>query len=284
MVASEVRGPVLVARVLPLSGNVPETTAVSGIRLTTFPEDATISINGKQAGRGSIQKDLPPNQYTVRAELPGFQASETRINVIAGYRQEITINLQATGGNSNYENGIQFERQKLLPQAIVAYQQALAEDPNSESVYESLAQVYVKSGRYREAVDLLLVAEQKFPNSAIILARRSRAQSAMKLGEADLVASVGQTGESQPDEGSGKKSKKGKASKKSKNKNEEAIASYASESLTSQPEEESGKKSKKSKKSKNKNEEAIASSGSESLTPQPEEESGKKSKKGKKSK
>src|SRR5262245_60595557 len=71
MVASEVRGPVLVARVLPLSGNVPETTAVSGIRLTTFPEDATISINGQQAGRGPIQKDLPPNQYTVRAELPG---------------------------------------------------------------------------------------------------------------------------------------------------------------------------------------------------------------------
>jgi tetratricopeptide (TPR) repeat protein len=284
MVATDVRGPVLVARVLPLSGNVPETTAVSGIRLNTFPEDATISINGQQAGRGPFQKDLPPNQYTVRAESPGFQPSETRINVIAGYRQEITINLQSSAGNSNYEKGIQFERQKLLPQAITAYQQALAEDPNSESVYESLAQVYVKSGRYREAVDLLLVAEQKFPNNALILARRSRAQSAMKLDEADLVASVGQTGETQPDEGSGKKSKKGKAAKKSKNKNEEAFVSSGSESLTPQPEEESGKKSKKGKKSKNKNEQAFVSPESESLTPQPEEESGKKSKKGKKSK
>src|SRR5688572_19881889 len=65
MVASDVRGPVLVARVLPLSGNVPETTAVSGIRLNTFPEGATISINGQQAGRGPFQKDLPPSQYTV---------------------------------------------------------------------------------------------------------------------------------------------------------------------------------------------------------------------------
>jgi uncharacterized caspase-like protein/Flp pilus assembly protein TadD len=284
MVATDVRGPVLVARVLPLSGNVPETTAVSGIRLNTFPEDATISINGQQAGRGPFQKDLPPNQYTVRAESPGFQPSETRINVIAGYRQEITINLQSSAGNSNYEKGIQFERQKLWPQAITAYQQALAEDSNSESVYESLAQVYVKSGRYREAVDLLLVAEQKFPNNAIILARRSRAQSAMKLDEADLVASVGQTGETQPDEGSGKKSKKGKAAKKSKNKNEQAFVSSGSESLTSQSEEESGKKIKKGKKSKNKNEQAFVSPESESLTPQPEEESGKKSKKGKKSK
>jgi uncharacterized caspase-like protein len=158
MVASDVRGPVLVTRVLPLSGNVPDTRAVSGIRLNTFPEDATISINGQQAGRGPIQKDLPPNQYTVRAELPGFQPSETRINVIAGYRQEITINLQASAGNSNYEKGIQFERQQLRAQAIAAYQQALAEDPNSESVYESLAQIYAKSGRYREAIDLLIVA------------------------------------------------------------------------------------------------------------------------------
>src|SRR5262247_179514 len=294
MVASEVRGPVLVARVLPLSGNVPETTAVSGIRLTTFPEDATISINGQQAGRGPIQKDLPPNQYTVRAELPGFQASETRVNVIAGYRQEITINLQATGGNSNYEKGVQFERQQLWPQAIASYQQALAEDPNSESAYASLAQIYAKSGRYREAVDLLLVAEQKFPNNALILARRSRVQSAMKLSEADLVASVGQTGEPQPDEGSGKKSKKGKATKKSKKKNEEAFASSGSESLTPQPEEDSGKKSKKgkksdsAKKSKKKDEEAFAPPpGSQSLAPQSDEASGeesvKKSKKSKKS-
>ena len=190
----------------------------------TSPEGATISINGQQAGRGPIQKDLPPNQYTVRAELPGFQPSETRINVIAGYRQEITINLQALAGNSNYEKGIQFERQQLWPQAIASYQQALREDPNSESVYESLAQAYVKNGRYREAVDLLTVAAQKFPNNALILARRSRAQSAMRLGEDDLAASFGpQTGEPQPEEESGKKSKK---SKKSKKKDEEAAAAF----------------------------------------------------------
>ncbi|HEV2668818.1 MAG TPA: caspase family protein, partial [Blastocatellia bacterium] len=299
MVASEVRGPVLVARVRPLSANVPETTTVSGIRLNTFPEGATISINGKQAGRGPIQKDLPPNQYTVRAELPGFQTSETRINVISGYRQEVTINLQASAGNSNYEKGIQFERQQLWPQAIAAYQQALRDDPNSESAYESLAQVYVKNGRYREAVDLLTAAEQKFPNNALILARRSRAQSAMRLGGDDLAASFGpqsggpQTGAQQTAEDSSKKTKKGKGAKKNKKnktKDEVALASPESESSTPQPEEESGKKSKKSKKSesskksKSKNQEAFATPpGSQSFAPQPEEESGKKSKKSKKS-
>src|SRR5262245_15898311 len=304
MVASEVRGPVLVARVLPLSANVPETPAVSGIRLTTFPEGATISINGQQAGRGPIQKDLTPNQYTVRAELPGFQTSETRINVISGYRQEVTINLQASAGNSNYEKGIQFERQQLWPQAIAAYQQALRDDPNSESVYESLAQVYVKNGRYREAVDLLTAAEQKFPNNALILARRSRAQSAMRLGEDTLAASFGpqsggpQTGAPQSNEGSGessgKKSKKGKKSgttKKSKKKDEEVATAPAPQSFAPQPEEESGKKSKKgkksgtTKKSKKNDEEAFTtppasqSFGPQIGAPQPEEESGKKSKK-----
>src|SRR5262245_53537662 len=240
MVATDVRGPVLVARVLPLSGNVPATTAVSGIRLNTFPEGATISINGQQAGRGPFQKDLSPNQYTVRAELPGFQPTETRINVIAGYQQEITINMQASSGNSNYEKGVQFERQQLWPQAIASYQQALRDDPNSESVYESLAQVYVKNGRYREAVDLLTVAAQKFPNNALILARRSRAQSAMRLGEDTLAASFGpQSGEPQPEEESGKKSKK---SKKSKKKDEEAATLSAPQSFAPQPEEESGKK------------------------------------------
>jgi uncharacterized caspase-like protein/tetratricopeptide (TPR) repeat protein len=286
MVATDVRGPVLVARVLPLSGNVPATTAVSGIRLNTFPEGATISINGQQSGRGPFQKDLPPNQYTLRAELPGFQASETRINVIAGYQQEITINLQATGGNSNYEKGIQFERQQLWPQAIASYQQALRDDPNSEPVYESLAQVYVKNGRYREAVDLLTVAAQKFPNNALILARRSRAQSAMRLGEDTLAASFGPQSNEGSGEISGKKSKKSKkseTSKKSKKKDEEAAALSAPQSFAPQPEEGSGKKSKKSKtskKSKKKDEEAFAPSpASQSFAPQPEEESGKKSKK-----
>jgi tetratricopeptide (TPR) repeat protein len=278
MVATDVRGPVTVARVLPLSANVPETTVASGMRLTTFPEGATISINGQQAGRGPIQKDLPPNQYTVRAELPGFQPSETKVNVIAGYRQEVTINLQAFAGNSNYEKGIQFERQQLWPQAIASYQQTLREDPNSEPAYESLAQIYVKTGRYREAVDLLTVAGQKFPNNALILARRSRAQSAMRLGEGDLAASIAP----QPEEGSGKKSKK---SKKSKSKDEETFAPMpASQSFAPQPEEESGKKSKKSKKSKSKDEEAFTPPpGSQSFAPQSEEESGKKSKKSKKS-
>jgi len=232
MVATDVRGPVLIARILPLSANVPEAPPIAGILLNTSPEGATISINGQLAGRGPLQKDLAPNQYTVRAELPGFQPSETSVNVIAGYRQEITINLQALAKNSNYEKGIQFERQQLWPQAIASYQQALREDPNSAPVYERLAQAYVKNVRYQEAVDLLTVAIQKFPDNALILARRSRAQSAMRSDENDLAASSRPTGapprasqslapqsDEKSGEESGKKSKKDKKSEKDSKKN-----------------------------------------------------------------
>ena len=99
-------------------------------------------------------------------------------------------------------------------------------------MYERLAQAYVKNGRRQEAVDLLTVAIQKFPDNALILARRSRAQSAMRSDENDLAASSGPTGappsasqslapqsDEKSGEGSGKKSKKDKKSEKDSKRN-----------------------------------------------------------------
>src|SRR5205085_3546502 len=120
-----------------------------------------------------------PSQYTVRAELTGFQPLETKINVIAGYQQEITLTLQPVVANSNYERGVQFEQQQLWPQAIAAYQQALRDDPNAVAVYERLANVYLQNNRCDEAVALLGTAVQKFPNNATLLAQHSRALSAL---------------------------------------------------------------------------------------------------------
>jgi len=225
MVATEVRGPVLIARVMPFAAKVPAPPTASGLLLNTSPEGATLSINGQQAGRGPLRKELSPNQYTVRAELTGFQPAEAKVSVIAGYQQEITLTLQPLAGNSNYEKGIQFEMQQLWPQAIASYEQALRDDPNSRAIYERLAQAYVKNGRYGEAVDLLTVAAQKFPDNALILARRSRARVALASGEEEPDSPLtsppiaSQSFAPQPDDESGKE---GKKSKKGKKKNEEA--------------------------------------------------------------
>ncbi|MGH9940107.1 MAG: tetratricopeptide repeat protein, partial [Blastocatellia bacterium] len=215
MIATEVRGPVLIARVMPLSAKLPALSATAGLLLSTSPEGALLTINGQQAGRGPLQKELPPNQYTVRAELPGFQPAETKVGLIAGYQQEVTLTLQPIAGNPSYEKGLQFEKQQLWPQAIASYEQALRDDPNSMSVYERLAQAYMKNGRHREAVDLLTVATQKFPDNALILARRSRARSALLSGDEDPPGLITpqitpQSFAPQSGEETGKKAKKSK--------------------------------------------------------------------------
>ena len=285
MIATEVRGPVLIARVMPLSSKLPAQPIASGLSLNTFPEGATLSINSQQAGRGPLHKELPPNQYTVRAELPGFQPAETKVNVIAGYQQEITITLQPLAGNSNYEKGIQFEKQQLWPQAIASYEQALRDDPNSMAVYERLAQAYVKNGRYGEAVDLLTVAAQKFPDSALILARRSRARSSLSAGEVAPAAPIAlptaaQSFAPQPAVAPGRKGKKSKKkSEVAESGDEVKVDKSGKKSKKKSEEAESGdevKDGKDAKKSKKEDEEEVGGGDDVKV-----DKGGKKSKSGK---
>jgi tetratricopeptide (TPR) repeat protein/uncharacterized caspase-like protein len=189
MVATEVRGPVFIVNVTPFAASAPTLATTGAVTLNTSPEGALISINGQAAGSGPLLKELQPNQYVLRAELAGFQPVETKINVLPGYQQEITLTLQPIVANASYERGVQFEQQQLWPQAIAAYEQALREDPNALAVYERLANVYLQNNRYNEAVALLTTAVQKFPNNATLLAQRSRALStSASLNEQTTVA------------------------------------------------------------------------------------------------
>ncbi len=258
MIATEVRGPVVVAYVTPMGGAATAantSNALSGATLITEPAGATIFVNGQAAGSGPLFQELAPREYTVRAELAGFQPVESKIKLVAGYQQEVTLTLQPTLANANYEKGVAFENQQLWPQAIAAYEVALREDPSSLATYERLANVYALNARWREAIALLTNALNKFPNNALLLAQRSRAYSAMAESEiattqvAPAAAnSFAQTTVSD-DQGSGKKSKKS-----GKGKKDEAAASEKSgkdkqEELASA---DTGKKgaSKGSKKSK----------------------------------
>ncbi len=227
MIATEVRGPVVVAYVTPMGGATvtnPSNT-LSGVTLITEPAGATIFVNGQAAGSGPLFQELTPREYTVRAELAGFQPVESKIKLVAGYQQEITLTLPpallSAGANANYEKGVAFENQQLWPQAIAAYEVALREDPQSLATYERLANVYALNARWREAITLLTNALNKFPNNALLLAQRSRAYSAMAESEVaaattapPVVAnSFAQPAASDEPE-SGKKSKKGGKGKK----------------------------------------------------------------------
>ena len=181
MVATKLHGPMFIVRIAQIAANPPSPPTSGSVTLITSPKDAAVSLNGKTLGTAPIEKDLQPGEYAVRAEAQGFLATETKITVVAGYQQEFTITLKPTATNASYEKGVQFEAQKLWPQAVASYEQAVREDPSLIAASERLASAYAAAGRYRDAVDLLTAASDKSPDNTALLARRSRALGAWAL-------------------------------------------------------------------------------------------------------
>lgn len=181
MVATEVRGPMVIVRMAQFAAASPAPPTKGTVVLATSPKDATVSLNGQKLGTAPLEKELQPGEYTVRAESPGFQPTETKIVVVPGYQQEFTITLKSTASNASYEKGVQFESQRLWPQAVASYEQAIKEDPSLIAAYDRLASAYLAAGRYRDAVDLLTTATEKVPDSAELMARRARALAVWAL-------------------------------------------------------------------------------------------------------
>ncbi|HSO76230.1 MAG TPA: caspase family protein [Blastocatellia bacterium] len=190
MVATQVTGPMVIVRLGQVAANPPSPPAAGSVALFTSPQDAMLSLNGKALGTAPIEKELQAGEYTVRAESQGFQATEAKITVVPGYQQEFTITLKPTATNASYEKGVQFEAQKLWPQAVASYEQALREDPNLMAACERLASAYLAAGRYRDAVDMLTAASERSPDNAALLARRSRALGAWSVQDETLDASI----------------------------------------------------------------------------------------------
>jgi tetratricopeptide (TPR) repeat protein/uncharacterized caspase-like protein len=176
MVATEVRGPMVIVKVAALAKNVTPPSKGTVV-LIASPQEATLTLEGQVLGAGPLQKEMSPGQYTVRAQMQGFQPAEEKITVVPGVQQEITITLKPSAANASYDKGVQFEAQKLWPQAMAAYEMAIASDPGSAAAYDRLANVYIENGRYRDAVDLLTTATEKIPDNTSLIARRSRALS-----------------------------------------------------------------------------------------------------------
>jgi tetratricopeptide (TPR) repeat protein len=176
MVATEIHGPLVIVKISSLAKDVSPPSKGTVI-LITSPQAATLTLNGQALGGGPVQKEMSPGQYTVRAEMQGFQPAEEKITIVPGVQQEVTITLKPATTNANYDKGVQFAAQGLWPQAISAYEMAVRDDPTSVATYDRLANAYIETARYRDAVDLLTTASEKFPDNTGLLARRSRALS-----------------------------------------------------------------------------------------------------------
>ncbi len=177
MIANEIHEPVIILRVASATQVDLSASGNGEILVSTSPDNVNIFINGQLLGKGPIKKEFPPGQYKIRAEMAGFQPTETSVNVIAGYDQELSLNLKPTTSSASYEKAVQFQAQGLEPQAIFAFEQAIKEDSSLVAAYERLATIYLKLGRYRDAVDLLMLATQKFSDNAMVIAQYSRALS-----------------------------------------------------------------------------------------------------------
>jgi tetratricopeptide (TPR) repeat protein len=192
MVATEVRGPMVIVRMSQFAATSPSAPTKGTVVLATSPSEATVSLNGQKLGTAPLEKELQPGEYTVRAESQGFQPTETKITVVAGYQQEFTVTLKPSASNASYDKGVQFEAQRLWPQAIASYEQAIKEDATLIAAYDRLASAYMAAARYRDAVDLLTTASEKLPDNAELMARRSRALSAWALQDETQDASMNQ--------------------------------------------------------------------------------------------
>lgn len=190
MVATEVRGPMVIVRMAQFAANPPSAPTKGTVVLATSPKDATVSLNGQKLGTAPLEKELQPGEYTVRAESQGFEPTETKITVVPGYQQEFTITLKPGASNASYEKGVQFESQRLWPQAIASYEQAIREDANLIAAYDRLSGAYIAAARYRDAVDLLTTASEKLSDNAEVMARRARALGIWALQDETEDASV----------------------------------------------------------------------------------------------
>ncbi|HEY7544409.1 MAG TPA: tetratricopeptide repeat protein, partial [Blastocatellia bacterium] len=151
-------------------------------------------------------------------------------NVVAGYEQQVEIDLKPASSSPSYEKGAKFESEGLWPQAIVSYEMAIREDPNLIPAYERLANAYMKAGQDREAVTLLTTATQKFPDNAALHARRSMALSAIARAEAMEEMDDSDKEKSGKDKDKGKKDKgKDKSDKGSSAKSTQSEALAAAE-------------------------------------------------------
>jgi len=87
MVATEVNGPLVVVRISQIAAKMPPPPNAGTVTLLTSPADAKLTLNGQALGTAPLQKELAPGEYTVSAEMQGFQPAEAKIKVVAGYQQ-----------------------------------------------------------------------------------------------------------------------------------------------------------------------------------------------------
>ncbi len=188
--------PVTLIRVKRPVNATPVQPAPPTLALTTFPEGAIVTVDGRKAGIAPTVVTLSGDGASmVKVEAPGYITQERPVKVPAGYQFQMTIRLlpdsRSAGAEDTtlalYQRALNAEALGQWEVASAGYSAVLRATPKYAPAYERLAQVQQRLGNPQDALNTLLQMNAQLSPSERTLSLLSRAYTAMavKLGTKD---------------------------------------------------------------------------------------------------
>lgn len=210
-------GPMVLVRVKrALQDAPPPTPASTKVVVGTFPEGATVTINGAKAGAGPVVEAMgKPGEYQVRVEAPGYKPVERSVKVLDGYEQQVIVRLEPTDGvvapmgkaGEFYQRSLDAESRQQWEVAAGGYKTVIDADPKFAPAYERLADLYTRQGRLPDAIGVLVDMVAKTPPTAHGYSLLARAYAT--FAERESAAGSDDKDGGKGDEEKGGKKKKG---------------------------------------------------------------------------
>lgn len=147
--------------------DTPLPAAEATLTVVSFPESAQVFVDGQRAGAGTITQSIAAGTHTIRIEAAGYKPTEKTVRVLDGYPVRIAMQLapQGRGLGSDadaktselYNRALDAENRQLWETAEAGYRSIIDNDAKFGPGYERLADLQQREGRYRDAVNTLLL-------------------------------------------------------------------------------------------------------------------------------
>lgn len=151
--------------------DTPIAAAPPTVNVSTYPDDAQVSVDGQTVGSGSIEEALSgPGQHTVSAQAPGYAPFQKTFNAIPGYPDVVNLTLPPaargvtdpgsatpdTAVPASYTQSQADETAGETQEAEAGYGITINANPTFGPAYESLAALERKDGQTGKYVGTLV--------------------------------------------------------------------------------------------------------------------------------
>jgi PAS domain S-box-containing protein len=168
--------------------------APPNLLVSTYPDDATVMVNGKEVGAGDVNAALANGgQATVTVTAAGYAPVHKTVNAYPGYGEEVVVNLPPasrglTAANDpeaatpiaapgSYTRALDADEHRRWTEAERGYKATIAAGPDFAPAYERLAEIERNEGRIGESVATLIAMNTVAPSTANSLSELSLAYS-----------------------------------------------------------------------------------------------------------